>query len=199
MEPSAEIEPQPEVQPEKKPGRHNLIWGAVFVVIALGLAARFIIEYRQNSLVRGDEIAREVSTLADQAVKARDQADVTAARQSLGRALELLREAEQFKSHPIYVSTLIDLGALLLSSRAPAETDLAEGRQMLTEAWEVAKGLDARTRWRIARDLGLAAVLAGDMAEAEKWYSTATELLPEDSTAKDRLNTLRSAQKWKQP
>lgn len=175
----------------------NKIWVGVFAAIALGLAARFVIEYRQTSLGRGEEIAREVSTLQEQAVKARDKADVAAARQSLARAVSLLREGEQFRRHPVYVSTLVDLGALLLSSRTPDAGDLAEGRQMLLEAWDVAKELDARTRWRIARDLGLAAVLAGDMKEAEKWYSTATELVPEDATAKERLTTIKNAQKWK--
>lgn len=197
MEQPLESPATPETAQPAKHRRINRIWVAVFVVIALGLAARFVIEYRRTSLVRGDEIAREVTSLQEQAVKARDKADVAAARQSLAKAVELLREGEQFRRHPVYVSTLVDLGALLLSSRTPQESELAEGRQMLLEAWDIARGLDARTRWRIARDLGLAAVLAGDMAEAEKWYSAATELVPEDATAKERLSTLKSAQKRK--
>lgn len=195
-EPTDFTPPHEETQPPK-PRRFCRVWVGVFAVIALGLTGRFAIEYRQTSLGRGEEIAREVTTLQEQAVKARDKADVAAARQSLAKAVELLREGEQFRRHPVYVSTLVDLGALLLSSRTPNAGDLAEGRQMLLEAWDVAKGLDARTRWRIARDLGLAAVLAGDMAEAEKWYSTATELVPEDATAKERLTTIKNAQNWK--
>lgn len=198
MEPLSEPATEPDAPQPSKRGKQGRIWAAVFALITLGLVTRFAWEYHQNSLQRGDQIAREVSSLAEQAVKARDQADVAAARQSLAKALTLLREAPHFRSHPVYVSTLLDLGSLLLSSSKQGGADLDEGRQLLLEAWEIAKGLDARTRWRIARDLGLAAVLAGNMAEAEKWYSTATELLPEDTTAKERLNTLRSAKKWKQ-
>ena len=197
MESTEVSEPVPPQEPPRKSRKSNLLWTALFIVLGLGLALRYGIEYRRSTVDRGDELAKEVVGLAEEAQRARDTKDLAAARRSLAQAVSLLKEAEQFKSHPVYVSTMIDLAALLLSSRSPAKSEVEEGRTILTEAWEVAKGFDVRTRWRIARDLGLASVLAGDMAEAEKWYVTATELLPEDKVARDRLNTLRSVKNRK--
>lgn len=173
------------------------VWWLVLSLITAGIVIRYGTQYHKSAVERGDEIAKEVATLSDKAQKAKETEDVAQAKESLTRAIMLIRDAEQFKTHPVYVSTLIDLGALLLSSKTSGESEVAEGRQFLAEAWEVAKGLDARTRWRIARDLGLGAVLAGDMAEAEKWYTIATELVPDDKTSRERLETLKSAKKWK--
>lgn len=186
--------PEQEPQPPK-PRRSNRLWAALFALLGVALAVRFGVQYRMHSVDRGDQLVQEVVGLAEQAKAANAGKDVDAARRSLAQAINLLRDAEQFKAHPVYVSTLIDMGALLLSSRSPGASEVDEGRNLLTEAWEIAKGLDARTRWRIARDLGLASVLAGDMAEAEKWYSTATELVPEDAVSRERLTTLRSVKR----
>lgn len=193
-----EEEPQPEAEPQQvRLRKSNRWWVALFAVLGVALIVRFGVQYRMGSVDRGDRIVAEVVGLAEQAKAANAGKDMDAARRSLAQAILLLRDAEQFKAHPVYVSTLIDMGALLLSSRAPGASEVDEGRSLLTEAWEIAKGLDARTRWRIARDLGLASVLAGDMAEAEKWYSTATELVPDDKVSKERLTTLRSVKNWK--
>ena len=167
------------------------------MALGVGLLVRYGAEHRSRSVDKGDEIVSKVVGLTEQAQRAHQGKDLDAARRNMAQAINILREADEFKSHPVYVSTLIDMGALLLGAQTPGDSEIVEGRTLLTEAWEVAKGLDVRTRWRIARDLGLAAVLAGDMGEAEKWYSTATELVPEDKVSKDRLTTLRSVQKWK--
>lgn len=193
MESTNPEEPQLLRKSHRKHRRTNLIWTVLFVLLGIGLALRYTIEYRQSTKERGDELVKEVVVLAEEAQRARDSKDLDAARKSLAKAVSLLKDVEQFKSHPVYVSSMIDLASLLLSSRSPAKAEVEEGRTMLREAWEVAKGFDVRTRWRIARDLGLASVLAGDMGEAEKWYSTAMELIPGDKVVKDRLNTIRNA------
>lgn len=198
MSAAEEHESPPEATTPKHHRKLSPLWWAALALVLVALVLRFGFEYGSHG--KSEELVKEVAGLADRAQKAKEVKDLAVAKQSLSQAIMLLRDAEQFKAHPVYISTLLDMGALLLSARSPGQArveEVAEGRRFLTEAWEVAKGLDARTRWRIARDLGLGAILAGDMAEAEKWYSIATELVPEDSVSKDRLATLRNAKKWK--
>lgn len=195
---SQECETPPPGSAAKAPGplRQRIMWIAV-IVIAAGVLLRFGVEYRKNSVEKGDALAKEVQTLSDRAKTAGDSNDIAAAKESLARAIMLLREADELKAHPVYISTLINMSALLLSRKTTGDSDVAEGRRLLTEAWEIARGLDAQTRWRIARDLGLGAVLAGDTIEAEKWYTIATELVPDDKVSRERLSALKSMKKWK--
>ncbi len=164
--------------------RWLLVWAAV---VAAGVLAGMWVGHRRS--LRENEAAR---ALADAVARRILEAREAAASGQPGRALRaleaarsLLEQAEGGTVRPVYASVLAELAAVHLS----LGRDPAEALAWLRTAWQV-PGLSDRLRTRIARDAGAAAVLAGDLAAARRWYRRALDLSPGDPDVKARLEAL---------
>ena len=83
-----------------------------------------------------------------------------------------------------------------IAAEALSPEVIAEARALLSEGWRQASDLPVAQQARIARLLGLAQLLTGDMSLAEDWLRLALELDPEDRASAKRLELVRTGRSW---
>lgn len=182
---------------------------ALSLAIALGSAVGD--RYEERAAEKGGELSRQVAALVAAArAEAGDAGDELGARKSsranLEKAVSLMRGNEELTRMEAYTSALVDLATLILTEEAPAKDDLEQATGLLEEAWQLAsrkvggeEGVFASAapmRARIARDRGLAELLAGRLDEARRWYEVARGLGAGESGIDERLELIGNLERW---
>ena len=182
-----------------KGGRWALA-GVWVVVICIGWIA--------NAWIQGEANARRVLEGERSALKAAEAVRRARALEAAGDhrnaaaqqdfAVSLLRGIGGATRGDAFASILLDLVSLKLSDGPESPSARAGARRLLDEAWQVA-GTTAPLRARIARELGALEILSGRLNGAEGWYARAQDLDPSDTTAEERLRTLRKTKHARPP
>lgn len=206
----------------KKSRRINLftkpklaLWAASLVA-AIALGSAISDRAQERALIQGQEASRKVAALlaaartettgAVDSDAAERQGARKSARANLEKALGLMRGNEVLEAHPAYTAALSDLAAVILAETSPTDSELKAAIKLLDEAWGRANdkvggevtvvAADKKLRARIARDRGLAELLADNPKEARNWYETAKELGADDRVITERLELLDNLEQW---
>lgn len=164
------------------------------VILALGAGAGYWIRQTREAreVQAGERVAREVAQLVSRGRQAEAAGDLAGAEASWAQAAEALERSGGTSHGPPYAVLLVDLASVRLRLRPGETAGVAEVRALLDRAWS-APGLPPELRNRIARDQGAAAVLAGDLTAAQRWYAEGGDASPGEPAAQERLEALRRA------
>jgi hypothetical protein len=191
------------------------LWAAALVA-AIALGSAISDRADERALMQGEETSQKVAALlaaarteapgGQESDEAEKQGRRKSARANLEKALGLMRGNDILESHPAYIAALSDLAAVILAETGPTASELQAAIKLLDEAWGRANNkiagevqivaADKKLRARIARDRGLAELLADNPAEARKWYETAKELGAQDRVIIERLELLDNLERW---